>query len=68
MGHSGLDCLSSSHFDPYATSADSPNIAQLTVFKGFAADCYLTLDYADATAFLAVFQPMIDVALTRRAN
>jgi hypothetical protein len=54
--------------DPYATSAGSPNIAQLTVFKGFAADCYLTLDYADATAFLAVFQPMIDVALTRRAN
>jgi hypothetical protein len=26
------------------------------------------LDDADATAFLAVFQPMIDVALKRRAN
>jgi hypothetical protein len=67
MGPSGLDCLSSSHFDPYATSADSPN-KQLTVFNGFAANCYLTLDYADATAFLAVLQPMIDVALTRRVN
>jgi hypothetical protein len=28
----------------------------------------LTLDYAGATAFLAVFQPMIDVALKRRVN
>ena len=27
-----------------------------------------TLDYADATAFLAVFQPMIDMALARRLN
>jgi hypothetical protein len=27
-----------------------------------------TLDYADATAFLAGFQPMIDMALKRRIN
>ena len=27
-----------------------------------------TLDYADATAFFAVFQPMIDMALARRLN
>jgi hypothetical protein len=27
-----------------------------------------TLDHADATAFLAAFQPVIDMALTRRLN
>jgi hypothetical protein len=27
-----------------------------------------TLDYVDATAFLAVFQPMADVAIKRRVN
>lgn len=27
-----------------------------------------TLDFADAAAFLAVFQPMIDMALARRLN
>lgn len=27
-----------------------------------------TLDYADATAFLAMFEPMIDMALKRRFN
>ena len=27
-----------------------------------------TLDFADATTFLAVFQPMIDVALARRLH
>ena len=27
-----------------------------------------TLDYADATAFLAAFQPVIDMALARRLN
>jgi hypothetical protein len=27
-----------------------------------------TLDYADAAAFLAIFEPMIDAALKRRIN
>jgi hypothetical protein len=27
-----------------------------------------TLDFSDATAFLAEFQPMIDMALRRRLN
>ena len=32
------------------------------------AGCGPTLDYADATAFLATFQPAIDMALARRLN
>jgi hypothetical protein len=30
--------------------------------------CRPTLDYADATAFLAAFRPVIDMALRRRLN
>jgi hypothetical protein len=61
---------------PYVTFANLANlniatkgmIMELATVKLLAVGGGPILDYADATSFLAQFQPIIDVALKRRIN
>lgn len=72
----GLGSTDQCHAVPYVTMSNLANLnvamrgALLSVLEVhlMCVGAGPTLDYADATAFLAVFQPAIDMVLARRLN